>query len=31
LRQPADAITFPVEGIDGESISMLSVQIGNGA
>jgi 4,5-DOPA dioxygenase extradiol len=26
--QPEDAITFPVEGVDGGSISMLSVQIG---
>lgn len=27
-RQPTDAITFPVEGVDGGSISMLSVQVG---
>jgi 4,5-DOPA dioxygenase extradiol len=27
-RQPSDALTFPVEGVDGGSISMLSVQIG---
>jgi 4,5-DOPA dioxygenase extradiol len=27
-RQPNDAVTFPVEGIDGGSISMLSVQLG---
>jgi len=27
-RQPGDAITFPVEGVDGGSISMLSVQVG---
>ena len=27
-RQSSDAITFPVEGVDGGSISMLSVQIG---
>jgi len=25
---PGDAVTFPVEGVDGGSISMLSVQIG---
>jgi 4,5-DOPA dioxygenase extradiol len=28
-RQQHDAVTFPVEGVDGGSISMLSVQIGN--
>ena len=27
-RQSGDAITFPVEGVDGGSISMLSVQVG---
>jgi len=27
-RQPGDAVAFPVEGVDGGSISMLSVQIG---
>jgi len=27
-RQPGDEITFPVEGIDGGSISMLSVAVG---
>jgi 4,5-DOPA dioxygenase extradiol len=26
--QEGDAITFPVEGVDGGSISMLTVQIG---
>ena len=28
LRRPGDAVTFPVEGIDGGSVSMLSVVIG---
>lgn len=28
LRRPGDAVTFPVEGIDGGSVSMLSVRIG---
>lgn len=28
LRHPDDAVTFPVEGFDGGSISMLTVQIG---
>jgi 4,5-DOPA dioxygenase extradiol len=28
LRRPEDEVTFPVEGVDGGSISMLSVQIG---
>ena len=28
LRRPEDAITFPVEGIDGGSVSMLAVRIG---
>ncbi|HYL82429.1 MAG TPA: 4,5-DOPA dioxygenase extradiol [Candidatus Acidoferrum sp.] len=28
LRTPADRITFPVEGIEGGSMSMLAVQIG---
>jgi 4,5-DOPA dioxygenase extradiol len=27
-RTPADALTFPVEGVDGGSISMLAVQVG---
>ncbi|HBB86605.1 MAG TPA: 4,5-DOPA dioxygenase extradiol [Blastocatellia bacterium] len=27
-RQPGDEVTFPVEGFDGGSISMLSVQLG---
>jgi 4,5-DOPA dioxygenase extradiol len=27
-RQTGDAITFPVEGVDGGSISMLTVQVG---
>jgi 4,5-DOPA dioxygenase extradiol len=27
-RQPGDLITFPVEGVDGGSISMLSVKVG---
>lgn len=27
-QQPGDAVTFPVEGVDGGSISMLTVQIG---
>jgi 4,5-DOPA dioxygenase extradiol len=26
-RQPGDLVTFPVDGIDGGSISMLSVRI----
>ena len=28
LRRPDDAVRFPVEGFDGGSVSMLSVQIG---
>ena len=28
LRRPGDAVTFPVEGFDGGSISMLSVRLG---
>jgi 4,5-DOPA dioxygenase extradiol len=28
LRHPDDAVTFPVEGFDGGSVSMLSVQVG---
>ncbi len=28
LRRPDDAVTFPVQGIDGGSISMLSVRLG---
>ena len=27
-RQTADAISFPVEGVDGGSISMLTVKVG---
>jgi len=27
-RAKSDAVTFPVEGVDGGSISMLSVQLG---
>jgi 4,5-DOPA dioxygenase extradiol len=27
-RQSGDAVTYPVEGMDGGSISMLSVQVG---
>ena len=27
-RQASDSMTFPVEGVDGGSISMLSVQVG---
>jgi 4,5-DOPA dioxygenase extradiol len=27
-RQPGDAVTFPIEGIDGGSISMLAVRFG---
>ena len=27
-QQPGDAVSFPVEGVDGGSISMLSVQVG---
>ena len=27
-RQSGDAVTFPVEGIDGGSVSMLTVQLG---
>jgi len=27
-RQRSDGITFPVEGVDGGSISMLTVQVG---
>jgi 4,5-DOPA dioxygenase extradiol len=26
--QPGDTVSFPVEGVDGGSISMLSVQVG---
>ena len=29
-RQPGETITFPVEGVDGGSISMLSVRVGSG-
>lgn len=28
LRRPGDRVTFPVEGFDGGSISMLTVQVG---
>jgi 4,5-DOPA dioxygenase extradiol len=27
-RQPGEVITFPIEGVDGGSISMLTVQVG---
>ena len=27
-RQPTDSVRFPVEGVDGGSISMLAVQLG---
>lgn len=27
-QQPGDAVTFPVEGVDGGSVSMLTVQVG---
>ena len=30
-RQRADIVTFPVEGVDGGSISMLTVQVGGAA
>ena len=29
-RKEGDEVTFPVEGIDGGSVSMLAVQLGNG-
>ena len=29
-QQPGENITFPVEGVDGGSISMLSVRVGPG-
>ena len=28
IRQPREPITFPIEGVDGGSISMLAVQVG---
>lgn len=28
LRRPEDAITFPVEGVDGGSVSMLAIRLG---
>jgi len=28
LRRPGEAVTFPVEGVDGGSISMLTVRLG---
>ena len=28
LRTPSDALTFPVEGVDGGSVSMLTVRVG---
>lgn len=28
LRRPGDTISFPIEGVDGGSVSMLAVQIG---
>lgn len=30
-NQSSDAISFPVEGIEGGSLSMLSVEIGSAA
>jgi 4,5-DOPA dioxygenase extradiol len=27
-RTPSEPVTFPVEGVDGGSISMLAVQVG---
>jgi 4,5-DOPA dioxygenase extradiol len=30
-RQQGEVITFPVEGVDGGSISMLTVQVGGSA
>jgi len=27
-RQTGDAVSFPIEGVDGGSISMLTVQVG---
>ena len=30
-QQPGDVVTFPVQGIDGGSISMLSVRIDSSA
>ena len=27
-RQQGDVVTFPIEGVDGGSISMLTVQVG---
>lgn len=30
-RQQSDIITFPVEGVDGGSISMVAVRVGSGA
>ena len=27
-KQPGEVITFPIEGVDGGSISMLTVKIG---
>jgi hypothetical protein len=28
LRRPGDQVTFPVEGFDGGSVSMLSIRFG---
>jgi 4,5-DOPA dioxygenase extradiol len=28
LRREGDAVTFPIEGMDGGSVSMLSVRVG---
>lgn len=28
-RQEGEAVSFPVEGVDGGSISMLTIQVGN--
>jgi 4,5-DOPA dioxygenase extradiol len=27
-QQPGESVTFPVEGVDGGSVSMLTVQVG---
>jgi 4,5-DOPA dioxygenase extradiol len=29
-RRPGETITFPIEGVDGGSISMLAVLVGGG-
>ena len=28
VRRPGERVTFPVEGVDGGSVSMLAVQVG---